>query len=118
MLGLESALSIINQTMVATGLMDWEAVADRMSYAPARIARYSEHGAAIKVGGTANLTFINPAQTVRVDRDLVASRSRNTPFHGMQLQGAITATFFRGQATYLNGKLSSIHQNPILVGDN
>jgi len=118
MLGLESALSIINQTMVATGLMDWEAVADRMSYAPARIARYSEHGAAIKVGGTANLTFINPAQTVRVDRDLVASRSRNTPFHGMQLQGAITATFFRGQATYLNGKLSSIHQNSILGGDN
>ena len=118
MLGLESALSIINQTMVATGLMDWEAVADRMSYAPARIARYAEHGAAIKVGGTANLTFINPAQTVRVDRDLVASRSRNTPFHGMQLQGAITATFFRGHATYLNGKLSSIHQNPILGGDN
>jgi dihydroorotase len=118
MLGLESALSIINQTMVATGLMDWEAVADRMSYAPARIARYAEHGAAIKVGGTANLTFINPAQTVRIDRDLVASRSRNTPFHGMQLQGAITATFFRGHATYLNGKLSSIHQNPILGGDN
>ena len=118
MLGLESALSIINQTMVATGLMDWEAVADRMSYAPARIARYEEHGAAIKVGGTANLTFIDPAQTVRVDRDLVASRSRNTPFHGMQLQGAITATFFRGHATYLNGKLSSIHQNPILGGDN
>jgi dihydroorotase len=118
MLGLESALSIINQTMVATGLMDWEAVADRMSYAPARIARYAEHGAAINVGGTANLTFINPAQTVRVDRDLVASRSRNTPFHGMQLLGAVTATFFRGHATYLNGKLSSIHQNPILGGDN
>ena len=110
MLGLESALSIINQTMVATGLMNWESVADRMSYAPAKIARYAEHGKALTVGAIANITLINPAQTYRVDRDLVASRSRNTPFHGIDLQGVVTATFFRGLPTYLNGKLSSIHQ--------
>ena len=111
MLGLESALSIINQTMVATGLMNWEAVADRMSYAPAKIARYADHGKALTVGAIANITLINPAQSYRVDRDLVASRSRNTPFHGMDLQGVVTATFFRGLPTYLNGKLSSIHQD-------
>ena len=107
MLGLESALSIINQTMVATGLMSWEAVADRMSYAPARIGRYSDHGQEIAVGNVANLSVINPTQSVRVDRDRVASRSRNTPFHGMELQGVVTATFFRGSPTYLNGKLTS-----------
>jgi dihydroorotase len=113
MLGLESALSIINQTMVATGLMNWESVADRMSYAPAKIARYGEHGQALIVGAIANITLINPGQTYRVDRDLVASRSRNTPFHGMDLQGAVTATFFRGMPTLLNGKLTSIHQGSI-----
>ena len=107
MLGLESALSIINQTMVATGLMSWEAVAERMSYAPARIGRYSDHGQEIAVGNAANLSVINPTQSVRVDRDRVASRSRNTPFHGMELQGVVTATFFRGSPTYLNGKLTS-----------
>ena len=107
MLGLESALSIINQTMVATGLMSWEAVADRMSYAPARIGRYADHGQEIAVGNVANLSVINPTQSVRVDRDRVASRSRNTPFHGMELQGVVTATFFRGSPTYLNGKLTS-----------
>ena len=106
MLGLESALSIVNQTMVATGLMSWEAVADRMSYAPARIGRYSNHGQEIAIGNAANITVINPTQTMRVDRDRVASRSRNTPFHGMDLQGVVTATFFRGSPTYLDGKLS------------
>jgi dihydroorotase len=106
MLGLESALAIINQTMVATGLMSWEAVADRMSYTPARIGRYSDHGQPIAVGNVANISVINPTQSVRVDRDRVASRSRNTPFHGMDLQGVVTATFFRGQPTFLNGKLS------------
>ena len=106
MLGLESALAIVNQVMVATGLMTWEAVADRMSYAPARIGRYEEHGQKIAIGSQANLTVINPTQTLRVDRDLVASRSRNTPFHGMELQGVVAATIYRGYPTFLNGKLS------------
>lgn len=108
MLGLESALAIVNQVMVATGLMTWEAVADRMSYAPARIGRYEEHGQKIAIGSQANLTVINPTQTLRVDRDLVVSRSRNTPFHGMELQGVVAATIHRGHPTLLNGKLSAI----------
>jgi dihydroorotase len=107
MLGLESALAIVNQVMVATGLMTWEAVADRMSYSPARIGRYEGHGQKIAIGNQANLTVINPTQTLRVDRDLVASRSRNTPFHGMELQGVVAATIYRGHPTLLNGKLSA-----------
>ena len=111
MLGLESALSIVNQTMVQTGLLDWEGVADRMSRAPSRIAGYENHGGKIEVGAPAHLTVINPTQTYRVDRDLVASRSRNTPFHGMELSGVIQGTFFRGIPTYLAGQLTSIHSN-------
>ena len=111
MLGLESALSIVNQTMVQTGLLNWEGVADRMSRAPSRIAGYENHGGKIAVGAPAHLTVINPTQTYRVDRDLVASRSRNTPFHGMELSGVIQGTFFRGIPTYLAGQLTSIHSN-------
>lgn len=111
MLGLESALSIVNQTMVQTGLLNWEGVTDRMSLAPARIAGYASHGGRIEVGAPAHLTVINPTQSYRVDRDLVASRSRNTPFHGMELSGVVQATFFRGIPTYLAGQLTSIHIN-------
>ena len=111
MLGLESALSIVNQTMVQTGLLNWEGVAHRMSRAPSRIAGYENHGGKIEVGALAHLTVINPTQTYRVDRDLVASRSRNTPFHGMELSGVIQGTFFRGIPTYLAGQLTSIHSN-------
>jgi dihydroorotase len=53
----------------------------------------------------ANLTVINPSASWRVDRDLVASRSRNTPFHGMDLPGVISETFFRGTPTILNAQL-------------
>ena len=100
MLGLETALSIVNKTMVQTGLMDWQQVADRLSYAPARIGRYADHGQQIGIGARAHLTVINPTDVFRVDRDLVASRSRNTPFHGMELPGHVVATVFNGRVVY------------------
>ena len=39
MLGLETALSVVQETMVDPGLLTWAEVAERMSYAPARIGR-------------------------------------------------------------------------------
>ena len=104
MLGLETALSIVNKTMVETKSLSWAQVAERMSYMPAKIARYIDHGRELVVGSPANLTVMNPTKTYRVDRDLVASRSRNTPFHGMELPGVITATFFRGSLSYESSK--------------
>ena len=105
MIGLETASSIVQATMVDTSLMSWMDVADRMSGAPARIAGYADHGQPLAAGSSGNITVINPSQSWRVDRDLVASRSRNTPFHGMELPGTVVATFFRGEPTVLGGKL-------------
>lgn len=104
MIGLETALPIINQTMVQTGLMNWEQVATRMSKAPALIGQYEDHGHDISAGARAHVTVINPTATYRVDRDLVASRSRNTPFHGLEFAGVITATVYGGRVTYEGGK--------------
>ena len=103
MLGLETALSIVNLTMIQSGLSDWATISQRMSKTPAEIGRYTQHGKDIAVGNPAHVTVINPTATYRVDRDLVASKSRNTPFHGMQLPGVITATFFNGSLTHRDG---------------
>jgi dihydroorotase len=100
MLGLETALSIVNKTMVETGLMNWATVADRMSYAPARIGLYENQGHELKVGAPAHIAVMDPTSLFTVDRDLVASRSRNTPFHGMELPGQIVATIFNGAVVY------------------
>lgn len=104
MLGLETALPIVNMTLIQTGLMNWDQVAERMSSAPARIGRYGDHGRPISVGERAHIVVMNPTEIYRVDRDRLASRSRNTPFHGMEIPGVVKATFFNGQLTYKAGE--------------
>ena len=108
MLGLETALSVVQKTMVDTGLMNWAQVADRMSIAPARIGGYDNHGQSLVVGSVANLVVINPTQKWTVDRDLVLSKSSNTPYHGHELPGVVTHTFYKGTATLNNGNIASI----------
>ena len=56
-------------------------------------------------GETANIVLVDPAATITVSGAASASRSRNTPYEGMELPGAVVATFFRGRPTVLGGEL-------------
>lgn len=105
MLGLEEALSVVQQTMVDTGLLNWEQVAERMSYQPARIGRLSDHGRPIAVGEPANICLYDPNATRVVDPSKSASKSRNNPYRQMTLPGQVVATFLRGKATVLDSKV-------------
>jgi dihydroorotase len=102
MLGLETALSIVVDTLLER--LGWAGIADRMSTAPARIAGLTEHGQGIEPDRPANLTLVDPEARWTVDPASLASRSRNTPFAGMALPGRVVATFLRGAPTVLDGK--------------
>jgi dihydroorotase len=106
MLGLQTALSVVVSTMVSTGRLDWAGVADRMSRRPARIGRVRGQGSSLAVGSPANVVLVDPAARWTVDPAALASRSRNTPFAGMELPAAVVATFLRGRPTVLDGKLA------------
>ncbi len=105
MLGLETALSVVQEAMVETGLLDWAGVADRMSTRPARIGLLDDHGTPLEVGAPANLVLVDPGARRTVDPFALASRSRNTPYAGRTLPGSVVATFLRGRPTVLDGKL-------------
>ncbi|SNR78162.1 dihydroorotase [Blastococcus mobilis] len=104
MLGLEQALAVVVETMVETGLLDWQGVADRMSMRPAAIGRLAGHGRPLAPGEPANLLLLDPAARVTVDPAALASRSRNSPYAGRELPGRVVATFLRGTPTVLDGK--------------
>ncbi|MFM1758683.1 MAG: hypothetical protein RL193_1260 [Actinomycetota bacterium] len=100
MLGLETALSIVWQSMIESKLMDIESLQARMSTKPAEIGRYHNQGKALVKGAPANLTLFAPNKSWKVDRDLVASKSKNTPFHGMEFAGSVVATYFEGRESW------------------
>lgn len=106
MIGLETALSVVQHTMVDTGLLDWAGVADRMSTRPAAIGRLAGHGRPIAAGEPANLVLLDPAYRGTVNPAGFASRSRNTPYEGRELPGRVVATYLRGRATVQDGKLA------------
>ncbi len=104
MTGLETALRVVQEAMVDTGLLGWAQVADRMSARPAAIGRLPGQGQPLAPGSPANLVLYDPAVRAAVDPATHASRSRNSPFAGMTLPGQVVATFLRGRPTVLAGK--------------
>jgi len=105
MLGLETALSVVADAMISSGMLTWAEVADRMSARPARIAGIDDYqGTLLEPGGPANLCLVDPASTWSVDPDGLASLSRNTPFPGAAFTTRVVATMLRGRVTHdLNG---------------
>ena len=106
MIGLQSALSVVQTAMIETGLMTWAEVSDRMSTRPARIGSLRDHGRPIAVGEPAHVVLLDPRGKSVFTLEGNASKSRNSPFLGMELHGRIEATFLRGRATVLDGKLA------------
>jgi len=104
MVGLETAFPILYTTLITNGAMSWERAAQVMSSAPARIAGYDNHGHELEVGAPAHIAIVNPDGKMVVDRAQLASKSKNTPFHGMEFQGSLVATVFNGHLTHKVGK--------------
>jgi dihydroorotase len=107
MLGLQTALSVVAETMVRPGLLTWRGVAKVMSGAPAAIVGLPDQGRPLEVGEPANLTVIDPDASWTVEGDALASRSDNTPFESMTLPATVTATLLRGRITALDGKAAA-----------
>ena len=106
MLGLETAVSVVIETLVEPGLLDWRGVADRLSTRPAHIGRLDGHGRPLAVGEPANLVLVDPSARWTVDPARLASKSRNTPFAEREMHGRVVATFLRGTPTVLDGQLA------------
>ena len=111
MLGLETALGIVVEVFVASGLMDWHQVADRMSIAPARIGAVEGQGQPIEVGSVANLVVWDPGNSMHVTAHGLSSRSSNSPYLGRELPGSVRHVLFRGRPTVVDAEIVSEGEN-------
>ena len=95
-----AALAVVMELFVNTGRMDWATVVDRMSAAPARIGRLPHQGRPVAVGEPANLVLVDPSRRAMVDRARSASKSRNNPYHGLDLPDPVELTMWAGKVTF------------------
>jgi dihydroorotase len=97
MLGVETALAVVLTELVAHGHVTLERCLEALSWRPARIAGLHEHGGPIAPGRPAHLCVVDPALRFTVDAARLASRSRNSPWHGRELTGKVRHTVLRGE---------------------
>jgi dihydroorotase len=111
MVGLETALSVVVASMIETKLMNWNTLIERMSTKPAQIAGYANQGRNLKIGSPANLFLVDPSAKWLVRRDRLNSKSKNTPFEGMELPAVIKDVFYNGVQTISDSKVVQISSN-------
>jgi dihydroorotase len=111
MVGLESALRVVHQTMVETGLLTWVDVARVMSKAPARIGQLPAHGTEIAAGQPAEIVLYDPAVGAEFTVSDLRGRSTNTPYGGRLLPGSVRWTIHRGYVTLADGELAELENH-------
>lgn len=105
MVGLESALSVVQAAVVDTGLLSWSDVARVLSIRPAEIGLLSGYDSPFAIGAAANFTLVDPSAIRTFSVADLRGKSSNTPYTGRQLPGRVVATVHDGRATVLDGEL-------------
>jgi dihydroorotase len=105
MVGLESALGVVQQAMVDDGQLTWADIARVLSRAPAQIGGLDGYAAPFEVGSPAHLTLYDPAATSVFEVSRLRGMSINSPYLGRELPGSVVATIHGGIPTVLDGEL-------------
>lgn len=105
MVGLESALSVVQASVVDTGLLSFADVARVLSIAPAKIGQLTGYDSPFAVGAPANFTLYDPSVSRSFSTDDLYGKSINSPYLGRELPGRVLATVHDGYATVLDGTL-------------
>ncbi|MFH1868905.1 MAG: dihydroorotase [Candidatus Omnitrophota bacterium] len=99
MIGLETALALIIEELVAKNIISWGELVSRMSSTPARILGLKQKGS-LSEGYDADITIIDPEAEWVFKKEEILSRSKNSPFIGRRLKGRVLYTICSGKVVY------------------
>jgi dihydroorotase len=98
--GLETAIPLAFDRLIHAGVIGLPRLIELMSTNPARVLNLP--GGTLTVGVPADVTILAPDLMTRVDAAALRSRSKNTPFGGWELKGAVAATLVGGRVVFVN----------------
>lgn len=99
LIGLETAFAAGYTYLVKNKIMDLTVLAEKMSFGPARILGLEQCGI-IEEGMDADIVIVDLEKKWVVSKDGLKSKSKNTPFLGMELEGVIDYTINKGKIVY------------------
>ncbi len=103
MTGLETSVGLVVDSLVNTGIIDWNRMIELMAINPRKIIRAPR--LALEVGSVADFTVIDPNEEWQVTKDFFESKACNSGFLGRKIRGRATDTYVGGYATMEDGKV-------------
>jgi len=102
-LGLETQVGVFVTELVETGVITLPEFVRKMTVNPEKLLKLGK--GTLTPGREADITVIDPKRKWTVDKHQFHSKSRNTPFHGMELTGRSVLTIVSGRVVWdLDGR--------------
>ena len=95
--GLETALPL-SLKLVEDGVLTLPEMIGKLTYLPSRIINIRK--GTLNPGDPADILIFDPGKKVIIDGTKFRSKSKNTPFHGWELKGAVLYTIVNGNVVY------------------
>ncbi len=100
LVGFETALSLAVTHLVRPGILSIDKLAEKMSLNPAKLLSISK--GTLDIGSAADITIIDINEKITVNASRFQSKSKNTPFDGMELYGSVWGTIVAGKVIVSN----------------
>jgi dihydroorotase len=97
-IGLQTALPL-SLNLVREGYLTLSQMVEKLSTNPSRIIRKTDIGT-LKPGSRANITVFNPEEEFILTKEVIKSKSHNTPFLNQKLKGKVKITIYNGKIVY------------------
>lgn len=94
-IGLESTLPLVVETLVDSGRFTWSQLIEKMALNPAKILGIPK--GTLEIGRDADVTIVDPNLVWTFDVDEIRSKSKNSPYLGRRMKGRATAVIVAGK---------------------
>ena len=99
-IGFETALSAEIMNLVDPGHIDYLNLVRLTSYTPSKLLHIDDETGSIETGKRADITIFDPNEEYLYTKDMVVSKSKNSPFIGKKLKGRVKYTIVNGKIVY------------------
>lgn len=102
-IGLESSLGVSIDELVNTKILTWKQLVEKLATNPARILGLKS--GTLKKGAAADITIIDPEKKYTITREMLETKSKNSPFVGWNLIGRAVGMFVAGKPVMMDAKI-------------